>query len=175
MEVVAIRDISPGEEITHSCKSSLVLPCPRVPTSLTPADAPLGLNHKDRQEVVSEWGFTCKCPLCSSSSKTIQKSDRRRDRIREIKDILTERDDLSRDQVDRFVDELLRLVDEEKLEVQLVVFYEVIARAYMEVFDFEKAREYATMAEEAWIQYGGVGHDNVEGVKFLWLDLKEML
>lgn len=132
------------------------------------------MNYKDRQEAVKEWGFTCKCPLCSSSRKAIQQSDRRRDRIREIRQELSQRYDLSRDQVDKFASELLRLIGDEKLEVQLVVYYEVIARAYMELFDFEKAKEYATMCENAWIQYGGLDHDNVEGMKQLWQDLDEM-
>ncbi|KAH8912349.1 SET domain-containing protein [Coniochaeta sp. PMI_546] len=156
MEVVAIRDIDPGEEITHSY-------------------APLGMNYKERQEALKEWGFTCKCPLCSSSRKTIQQSDQRRNRIRKIREVLSEGVVLSGDQVDKLVAELLRLINEEKLEVQLVVYYEVIARAYMGVFDFEKAKQYATMCEAAWIQYGGLDHDNVEGMKQLWKDLDEML
>lgn len=174
MEVVAIRDIDPGEEITHSCKSQ---PFKRQYLHVTDPepDAPLGMNYKERQEALKEWGFTCKCPLCSSSRKTIQQSDQRRNRIRKIREVLSERDDLSGDQVDKLVAELLRLINEEKLEVQLVVYYEVIARAYMGVFDFEKAKQYATMCEAAWIQYGGLDHDNVEGMKQLWKDLDEML
>ncbi|OIW31930.1 SET domain-containing protein [Coniochaeta ligniaria NRRL 30616] len=156
MEVVAIRAIEVGEEITHSY-------------------APLGLNYKDRRETLKEWGFTCKCPLCSSSRRVIQQSDQRRNRIREVRAVLAEREDLSGDQVDKLAGELLRLIGEEKLEVQLVVYYEVIARAYMGAFDFEKAKEYANMCENAWIQYGGLDHDNVEGMKQLWRDLDEML
>jgi hypothetical protein len=133
------------------------------------------MNYKERQETLQDWGFTCKCPLCSSSRKTIQHSDQRRNRIREVRDALVTRDDLTEGVIERFAKELLRLIDEENLEVQLVVYYEVIARAYMSVPNFEKAKEYATMAENAWIQYGGLDHDNVEGMKQLWRDLDEML
>ncbi|KAB5572321.1 hypothetical protein GE09DRAFT_1269063 [Coniochaeta sp. 2T2.1] len=163
MEVVAFRNIEPGEEITHSY-------------------APLGLTQTERQDVLKEWGFTCQCPLCSSSRRVIQTSDRRRNRIRAIRARLESADDGSSsrsltgdEEVDGLAAELLRLVAEEGLEPQLVVFYEVIARAYMEVWDFEKARSYARMCEAAWVRYGGVEHDNVEGVTVLWRDLREML
>ncbi|KAJ9138250.1 SET domain-containing protein [Coniochaeta hoffmannii] len=157
MEVVAIRDIEPGEEITHSYDI-------------------LGRNYKDRQEALKGgWGFTCRCPLCSSSRKTIQQSDWRRDRIREIRRILETQDDLTGDLVDKLASEMLRVISEEQLEVQLVLYYEIIARAYMVVFDLGKARAYAKMAEDAWIRYGGLDHDNVEGMQQLWRDLDEIL
>jgi hypothetical protein len=41
------------------------------------------------------------------------------------------------------------LVGEEQLERQLVVYYEVIARAYLGIYEVEKAREYASVAEDA--------------------------
>ncbi|KAB5572149.1 hypothetical protein GE09DRAFT_1282611 [Coniochaeta sp. 2T2.1] len=155
MEVVAFRDIEPGEEITHSY-------------------TPLGLTQTERQDVLKEWGFTCQCPLCSSSRRAIQQSDRRRNRIRTIRARLESADDgggggslTGDEEVDGLAAELLRLVAEEGLEPQLVV-------AYMEVWNFEKAREYARMCEEAWVRYGGVEHDNVEGVRLLWRDLREM-
>lgn len=70
---------------------------------------------------------------------------------------------------------MLRVISEEQLEVQLVLYYEIIARAYMVVFDLGKARAYAKMAEDAWIRYGGLYHDNVEGMQQLWRDLDEIL
>ena len=136
----------------------------------------LGRNYKERQEALKGgWGFTCRCPLCSSSRKTIQQSDRRRDRIREIRRAFETQDDLTGDLIDKLAAEMLRLISEEQLEVQLVLYYEIIARAYMTVFDLARARAYAKMAEDAWIRYGGLYHDNVEGIKQLWRDLDDML
>lgn len=88
---------------------------------------------------------------------------------------LDQRVDLSQDEVDRFANELLRAVREEGTELQLMVHYEVIARAYVRVFDIQKAKRYAALAERAWGRYGGLEHDNVEGIRGLWKDVEDMV
>lgn len=136
-------------------------------------DAPLGLTHEGRQNVLREWGFECKCDLCTSSPKEIKNSDQRRDRIHTIHNLLGKGEGLTSKTISRLAEEWMKLVDLESLWPQKTVYYEVIARAYFEeAKDFDKAEEYVEMCEELWIDYGGVKHDNLEGVKQLRHDFE---
>ncbi len=80
---------------------------------------------------------------------------------------------LDEDAIASLAEELVGLVEEEQLWPQLVVFYEVIARAYMEIAEWDSARQYVGLAEERWILYGGEDHDNVDGIRALWAELKQ--
>lgn len=175
--MVAMRDINRGEEITFSCKSEPLSVRPNTKHGLhddnTRADAPLGMTYEGRQNVLRDWGFDCRCDLCTSSRKDIKRSDERRDRIHAIHKILAQEEGLTSKRIDRLADELLRLVDQESLWPQLAVYYEVLARAYMEeAKDFENAAKYAELCDDTWIEYGGPEHDNVDGVQKLLHDLE---
>ena len=80
---------------------------------------------------------------------------------------------LDEDSIANLAEEMFALVQEEQLWPQLVVFYEVIARAYMEIAEWDSARQYVGLAEERWILYGGEDHDNVDGIRALWAELKQ--
>ncbi|KAH8899830.1 SET domain-containing protein [Thozetella sp. PMI_491] len=160
MEVVALRDILAGEEVTHSY-------------------VPLGKSAEERQLVVREWGFNCTCWMCTSSPAQKKESDDRRQRIQDIHASLAESYEgdseygLDEESVAELAEELFSLIETEELQPQLVVYYEVVARAYMEIGEWDSAREYIALTEKQWIKFGGVEHDNIEGIKELWTELKQ--
>ena len=69
--------------------------------------------------------------------------------------------------------ELEQLVHAEHLWPQLCEYYKVVARAYIRRGNLKRARYYAEMAESYWIKYGGVEHDDLEGIADLYAALKE--
>ncbi|CAK7236076.1 hypothetical protein SCUCBS95973_009482 [Sporothrix curviconia] len=151
-EVVAFREISIGEEFTHSY-------------------LPLGLPLKDRQESIRRWGFTCHCSLCTAPPKVSFSSDIRRTRLVEIYTTLegeAYEGMLTRDKIETLLAEMMLLINGEDLVPQLCEYYAMIARAYLSIEAFEDARHYAQQSEEYWIRYGTEEHDNVDGVRTMW-------
>ncbi|CAK7234580.1 hypothetical protein SBRCBS47491_008995 [Sporothrix bragantina] len=156
-EVVAFREISIGEEFTHSY-------------------LPLGLPLKDRQESIRRWGFTCHCSLCMAPKKVAFSSDIRRTRLVEIYTTLEDEAYeglLTRDKIEALVSEMMLLINGEDLVPQLCEYYAMIARAYLSIEEFEDARYYAQQSEEYWIRYGTEEHDNIEGVRALWKQIDD--
>jgi hypothetical protein len=137
------------------------------------ADTPFGRKHDDRQELLKNWGFQCRCSLCSSPEENIQLSDMRRGRIEEIHAALNDEKGLSQKKISSLTNELLRLIDKEGMLLNLVVYYELIARAYLRIDDFENAKKFVQLAEEWWVHYGGEEHENMEGIQSLWALVRE--
>ncbi|KAK4192324.1 hypothetical protein QBC35DRAFT_374058 [Podospora australis] len=156
MEVVALRNIAPGEEVAHSY-------------------APLGYTLEERKAVLRSWGFQCRCALCSAPERERQISDSRRERLLEIHQLLNKASELQGgyQRVDELVREALALVDQEELQPQLVEYYQQFAKAYMAIGDLQQAREFVKAADQMWNFYGGEEHENVEGMKELWNTLRE--
>ncbi|EJT82580.1 hypothetical protein GGTG_02553 [Gaeumannomyces tritici R3-111a-1] len=160
MEVVAVRDIDVGEEITYSYVT-------------------LGKPQKMRQEELSEWGFECACALCRAAPDERQRSDDRRARLAEIGESLTQAealvtgagDDSSR--LSQLVAEVTALIDAEQLWPQLVVYHPLVARAFLRAGDVTQARRHTALAEEAWLRFQGADHDYVEGLRELWREVRE--
>jgi hypothetical protein len=164
MEFVALRDIEPGEEITYSCK---IRP-DRFQTSTDAlSDVPMGSTRKERQEMLRGWGFNCTCALCNASEDAISRSDNSRGKLQEIRNILESDPNLNKARIARHAKEIQFLVNREDLHPQMVVYYEVIARAYIEIGDMEDARKYVDLAEGTWVQYGGHEHDGLEDMRLL--------
>lgn len=90
----------------------------------------------------------------------------------EICKALEDQEDLTGQEIASLAKELFYLVDQEQIWPQLVALYEIVSRAYMRIGDLVDARRFASRSEKSWIEYGGVNHDNVEGIKGLWGDLK---
>ncbi|KAK4161892.1 SET domain-containing protein 5, partial [Cladorrhinum sp. PSN259] len=155
MEVVALRNIQPGEEVAHSY-------------------APLGYTHEERKAVLRQWGFQCRCALCSAPPAERQLADSRRERILEIHQILRKASELqSTRRVDELVREAMTLIELEELHPQLVEYYAQFANAYIMINELKKARDYVQKADDMWLFYGGEEHENVEGMKELWDALEE--
>ncbi|CAK7199893.1 hypothetical protein SEUCBS139899_002579 [Sporothrix eucalyptigena] len=155
-EVVAFREISIGEEFTHSY-------------------LPLGLPLADRQQSIRRWGFACHCSLCMAPKKVSFASDIRRTRLVEIYTTMEDEGAmgmLTRDKIETLLSEMMLLINGEDLVPQLCEYYAMIARAYLSIEAFDDARHYAQQSEEYWIRYGTEEHDNVDEVRALWKQIE---
>jgi hypothetical protein len=128
------------------------------------------LLYQERQDALSRrWGFKCTCDLCRASPKKIEESDRRRVRIKAIRDEIlghvSHRRYNSAVNVNR---ELLRLVVEEGLVAHLGEHYEIHARLYYNMGDMENARRYGELALADLRRFGGPDvYDTVNGLEDL--------
>ncbi|KAI2464400.1 SET domain-containing protein [Annulohypoxylon bovei var. microspora] len=158
IEVIAMRDIEPGEEITQSY-------------------VPLGLSYHDRTDDLQNWGFTCTCSLCASSTHQRATSDQHRQQLQHIYHSLNEgaagRSNLTAAAIGDLADEMESLVREEGLEAQLLVYYGVVARAHMRVGGLGAARRYVDLCEDLWVRYAGGEEDYLAGLQQLRHELEE--
>ena len=171
-EVIALRDIEAGEEISHSCK-------PRSPLCHTQfltlaQDTSLGLTHGLRRQALAAWGFNCTCELCSAAPEHVYQSDLRRHRLAEIHEEMSGQT-LDEKYVDDRVEELTYLIEKEEMWPLFTEYYMVAARSYLNVDRPERARRYAKIADETWHAYGGANHDGVEEMRELWKRINEEL
>ncbi|KAI1803969.1 SET domain-containing protein [Daldinia bambusicola] len=158
VEVIAMRDIEPGDEIVQSY-------------------VPLGLSYEERNEGLKNWGFACTCSLCASSKKQRAASDKNRARLHdiyhELNDSAAGKSNLTTNVIEEFVAELESLVATEKLEAQLLVHYSVVARAYMRLGELDLAKRYVELCENLWIQYAGEEEDYIAGMHQLRHEFNE--
>ncbi|KAI2782049.1 SET domain-containing protein [Daldinia loculata] len=139
MEVVAYRDIKPGEELTFSY-------------------LPLNLLSEQRQTLIKEWGFNCTCSLCTSPEASAA-SDRHRSRLKELLAELDLPEIRSRAAVSKRVDEILDLCEKESLEAEVGDFYTIVAEVYSGMGDVDLARKYARLAIKELAHYAGYDHE----------------
>ncbi|KAK0710723.1 hypothetical protein B0H67DRAFT_263977 [Lasiosphaeris hirsuta] len=137
-EAVAYVDINPGEELTISY-------------------LPLNLLSEDRKSSIKKWHFNCTCPVCSSGAE-MEQSDINKLRIQGILDELRLKDNRTHAGVGALVDELMAILDTERLQVQTGNFASILAGVYFQMEDLAKARGYAKQAVDNHMYY--IGHDN---------------
>ncbi|KAI8956815.1 SET domain-containing protein [Daldinia sp. FL1419] len=148
MEVVAYRDIEPGEELTFSY-------------------LPLNLLSEQRQSLIKEWGFNCTCSLCTSPEASAV-SDRHRARIQELLSDLDLPEKQNHKDVEKMVEEILDLCEKESLAAQVGDVYGIIAEVYSTMGDVDSARKYAELAVKELKHYAGYDHQRTRSaVKFL--------
>ncbi|OIW29330.1 SET domain-containing protein [Coniochaeta ligniaria NRRL 30616] len=127
--VIAFRDIEPGEEITISYLE-------------------IGLPFEERQRGLrNRWGFQCTCELCSAAAADTETSDRRRERIRAVRqEVLgyVQRRDFHG--AIKLNEELVGLIAKENMAPHLGEHYEVLARLYLAATDLKSAKKYARLA-----------------------------
>lgn len=149
-EVIAIRHIKTGDQVTHSY-------------------IPWGLPYEDRRRATSVWGFNCTCNLCSSEKKR-RPSDMRRVRLIEIFEELDRATE--RDTVEGLVTEVDILAPQEDLQPQLAEYYMKASVAFLDSKALDRAREMAEKSEEFWIRYGTEEHDGVSSLRELWAEIR---
>lgn len=156
MEVVAYRDIEPGEELTFSCKyfsqakRELILTCD--------LDTPLNLMSEQRQSLIREWGFNCTCSLCASTHESAA-SDRRRGRIQDLLGELDRPEIRNHAAVEKRVSEILDLCEKEAMAAQVGDFYTIVAEVYSSMGDMNSARKYGELALKELKHFAGYDHD----------------
>ncbi|KAK0646870.1 hypothetical protein B0T16DRAFT_170692 [Cercophora newfieldiana] len=144
LEIVAYRDIEPGEEITLSYFA-------------------LNLRYHQRIQAIKSWGFNCSCSFCADEA-TRQKSDRRRDDIARILQAITRKENITRDIVSKAVGKLEDLVNEEGLSAQMGDLLYMVADACMAAKDFQLAREIGEEALKVQRRYAGFDNDRTQDV-----------
>ncbi|KAI1204898.1 SET domain-containing protein [Annulohypoxylon truncatum] len=142
MEVVAYKDIEPGEELTFSY-------------------LPLNLVSEQRKALIREWGFNCSCSLCTDSKETAI-SDRRRGRIQDLLAELDDPDIRKPAPVKKRVDEILDLCEKEGLAAQIGDFYTIVAEVYSSMGDLELATKYGELAVKELKHYAGYDHERTK-------------
>uniref|UniRef100_L2FM87 SET domain-containing protein n=1 Tax=Colletotrichum fructicola (strain Nara gc5) TaxID=1213859 RepID=L2FM87_COLFN len=148
LEVVAYRDIQPGEELSISY-------------------SPLNMLYADRQRTLQEWGFNCTCSLCSSAS-AVAASDARRGRMQEIVSALNNKVFRSLPaRMAELAEELDGILKEEGLSAQKGDFYDILARAYVDMGEVETGRRYARLAVEKLVHFAGYDDERTERARGL--------
>ncbi|KAK0707160.1 hypothetical protein B0T21DRAFT_341295 [Apiosordaria backusii] len=141
MEIVAYRDISPGEELSISY-------------------APLNILSTDRSELLKWWGFTCTCALCQNPT-AIKKSDKQRNRIQ----ALLEEFDTPSKLTEEKISEIEELVREEGMEGQMGDLYNIIGNVYAQRGELKKAKEYGKKGVMWLKRYAGADSERTEMAK----------
>ncbi|KAK0669232.1 hypothetical protein QBC41DRAFT_392026 [Cercophora samala] len=141
MEIVAYKDISPGEELSISY-------------------APLNILSTDRSELLKWWGFTCTCALCQNRT-AIKKSDKQRNRIQ----ALLEEFDTPSKLTEGKIAEIEELVREEGMEGQMGDLYNIIGNVYAQRGEIKKAKEYGKKGVVWLKRYAGADSERTEMAK----------
>ncbi|KAI8231593.1 hypothetical protein K4K55_006107 [Colletotrichum sp. SAR 10_96] len=103
-------------------------------------NSPLNMLSADRQRTLQEWGFNCTCSLCSSAS-AVAVSDARRGRMQEIVSALNNKVFRSPPaRMAELAEELDGILKEEGLSAQKGDFYDILARAYVDMGEVETGR-----------------------------------
>lgn len=124
----------------------------------------------ERQRALeSRWGFKCTCELCSAAEAEIEASDRRRERIRAVRQDVLEcvqrRDFHSAIELN---EELVGLIVKENMAPHLGEHYEVLARLYLAATDLKNAKKYARLALSELEANGGSDvYDSIEELRRL--------
>ncbi|KAL8397147.1 hypothetical protein RB594_004021 [Gaeumannomyces avenae] len=158
MDVSAVRDIQPYEEITISY-------------------IPLGLTSQARAWSIRDWGFECACALCSSP-RDDELSDSYRARLAQLRGELQERQKTpggSHEELAALAAELLEIIEIEGLCPHLGEHYEALSDAFAVGAEADgggdgdgawgEAVRYRRLALDAWVLYGGEDHVHVPNVR----------
>jgi len=95
------------------------------------------------------WGFTCKCPLCTSNSSVIAASDERLASLVELQQAIpTDPDSLP--QLLGILPNIIELFDEEGLVVDTPGYEEILAYAFSSFRNERRAREWGERALKHW-------------------------
>ncbi|TQN74730.1 SET domain-containing protein 5 [Colletotrichum shisoi] len=152
LEVVAYKDIQPGEEVSISYSM-------------------LNMLSDDRRRTLQEWGFNCTCALCGSPAADIAASDARRARLQQILARLTDETatgpSLSAAAVGELTAEMDGVVEREGLAAQAGEFYGMVARAYARAGEAGAGARYARMAAEGMERFAGYDDERTAAARGL--------
>ncbi|KAH9810165.1 hypothetical protein DFH28DRAFT_501757 [Melampsora americana] len=127
LHVHAIRDISPGEELTVTYIGG-------------------ELVKSERQEsLLRNYGFSCSCSLCSSPPHIAKLSDHQIEKIQELGPLLDDWTSAS-EATPTMADRLINLYKLERLDLSIHKAYLRASLAYNAVGESEKAKIYAALA-----------------------------
>lgn len=158
MEIKALRDIAPGEEISISYGT-------------------INKLHAERQKLYKEgWSFTCTCDMCTADSYAIAGSDQRRTRFSQLREKLNAvtAETYDAQQIIAWEKEVIELSDKEGYEVLIAEEFERMAYVYQGLGKLKEARSWAQKAKDnvlAWIATDGGANNELERVESLLNEL----
>ncbi|KAF2851546.1 SET domain-containing protein [Plenodomus tracheiphilus IPT5] len=136
LEVFALKDMTPGEEITLSygfeSRSS-------------------GRRMKSIQ---ANLGFTCRCSLCSSDSDTIEASNDRLSEIKALKSVLP-KEEKDTPQLLGLLPSLISQLEQEDLHTDLPMYEEILAYTWSSFGIEHRAKYWAGRARKHWAVVAG--------------------
>ena len=138
-------------------------PAAKILLLMQRVDTPLGLTHKDRNNLLRNWGFQCTCSLCSSPDER-DTSDTHRMRISRIWNGLEIYKHKNKAKVVELTRELLKLLDVEELTVRVGEFYEKLAKIYLDMGHIKGARKFGRLALKYWEEFDSIERDHVKEV-----------
>ncbi|OBR03475.1 A/G-specific adenine glycosylase [Colletotrichum higginsianum IMI 349063] len=151
LEVVAYKNIQPGEEVSISYSM-------------------LNMLSDDRKRTLQEWGFNCTCALCGSPAADIAASDARRARLQQILARLTDETATgpsSAAAIGELTAEMDGVVEREGLAAQAGEFYGMVARAYARAGEAGAGARYARMAVEGMERFAGYDDERTAAARGL--------
>jgi len=156
MEAVAVKDVAEGEELTISCAvppSTPDTPCQTSPNLFS--DIPTDLPTEIRSGMLEGiYNFNCTCSLCTAPSGERELSDRQRNQIIAIRQVLVDPETTLVKALD-LATELLALAQKEGLDIKLKDYYNELMRVFFKLKDVDSALEFAEAALEKAEEFGG--------------------
>lgn len=149
MEIRALRDIPPWQEITISYGK-------------------VDLKYTERQNLYKEnWGFKCTCNLCASGIYKIAESDWRRERFAQLHDQL---DTLTAENYDteriiQWENEIFEISEKEGLEVLVTEDMERMAYVYAGLGKHSEAQAWGQKAKQHLLQWKLGPNDTSDDLK----------
>ncbi|KAF2682099.1 SET domain-containing protein [Lentithecium fluviatile CBS 122367] len=146
MEIKALRDIKPGEEITISYGK-------------------VDMKHSDRQKLYKDgWGFTCTCELCTADAYGIKGSDLRRIQFGRLRDKLNSvtAETYDAQQIIAWEKQVFEIAEREGFETLIAEDLERIAYVHSGLGAIQEARTWAQKAKDSLVEWTIVegGPDN---------------
>lgn len=188
MSVWSARDIEPGEEITITCKLAwLEEEREKADWLRVDLDSAAGMTSKERQETLEKvWGFkwyvlatpfgdgnpmlipASTCSLCTGSHEQLKASDANREEIRSLQDKVVELAQAGKyHKAVQAAEQMFRLIDEEGMTEHMGGMYEIPARLYYHIGNYEKALEYTLKVRHEIDGYGLPGKLGEGKIKML--------
>jgi hypothetical protein len=135
-------------------------------TTLTIAllDVSVGLDFKGRAQALQDWGFKCKCPLCSGHGDQIKVSDMRRELLRDGFTAL-QKGGLKEEDIGERRREAIFLIDNESLGPVKCQLHQFISQAYIDVGNLKSARRYLKQADKTCDRFGGTDHGSLGSIQ----------
>jgi hypothetical protein len=105
------------------------------------------MPSKYRAYHLTNWGFNCTCSLCTAPEDERKRSDRRRERVVDILYAMND-EALHYNDFVGLAEELIRVVEQERLTRQFSTYYHTLMKLYSEYSDMASSEKYARRALE---------------------------
>ncbi|KAL1836193.1 hypothetical protein VTJ49DRAFT_5460 [Mycothermus thermophilus] len=145
MEIVAYREIKPGEEIL---------------ISYVPLETPVEQRKRYLKE---NWGFECTCSLCRGSEEELENSESWRRKTKSLKETIADAKSTGyyKDAI-VMTEELLMFSEWDRVPPFMPDYHDTLAHLYYLNGNMANATRYARMAMDGWVKFGSVDDEDLE-------------